>query len=153
MKVEKLLKRFLKEAGIYGSSKSKEILTFVDDYEEAIIPFNAFRWDTTKEGHNYWYEKTMEWVLYLYDNFENIDDEDKTKYDITERNIKVILFELMEFFCLDNVSEEELMKIDAYKRVSELHEKLREKYEPKIVNAYTYDGTWSATTTVSYTTA
>jgi hypothetical protein len=153
MKIDKLLKRFMKAAGVYGSSVAKDSLIFLDDYDEAMLPFNSFRWDTTNEGHNYWYEKTMEWVLYLYDNFENIDDEDKTKYDITERNIKVILFELMEFFCLDNASEEELMKIDAYKRVSELHEKLREKYEPKIVNAYTYDGTWSATTTVSYTTA
>ena len=143
----------MKEAGIYGASVAKETILFLDDYDEAMLPFNSFRWDTTNEGHNYWYEKTMEWVLYLYDNLENIDDEDKTKYGITERNIKVILFELMEFFCLDNVSEEELMKIDAYKRVSELHEKLREKYEPKIVNASTYDGTWTATTTVSYTTA
>ena len=153
MKIDKLLKRFMKEAGIYGASVAKETILFLDDYDEAMLPFNSFRWDTTNEGHNYWYEKTMEWVLYLYDNLENIDDEDKTKYGITERNIKVILFELMEFFCLDNVSEEELMKIDAYKRVSELHEKLREKYEPKIVNASTYDGTWTATTTVSYTTA
>ena len=153
MKIDKLLKRFMKESGIYGTPTSKDTLMFLDDYDEALLPFNSFRWDTTEQGHNYWYQKTMEWVLYIYDNVDGIDEEDKTKYNITEHSIMETLFELMKFYCLDNVSEEELMKMDAYKKVSELYDELKKKEKPKIVNAYTYNGTWTTDTTVSYTTA
>jgi hypothetical protein len=153
MKIDKLLKRFMKESGIYGTPTSKDTLMFLDDYDEALLPFNSFRWDTTEQGHNYWYQKTMEWVLYIYDNVDGIDKEDKTKYNITEHSIKENLFELMKFYCLDNASEEELMKMDAYKKVSELYDELKKKEKPKIVNAYTYNGTWTTDTTVSYTTA
>ena len=143
----------MKESGIYGTPTSKDTLMFLDDYDEALLPFNSFRWDTTEQGHNYWYQKTMEWVLYIYDNVDGIDEEDKTKYNITEHSIMETLFELMKFYCLDNVSEEELMKMDAYKKVSELYDELKKKEKPKIVNAYTYNGTWTTDTTVSYTTA
>lgn len=153
MKIDKLLKRFMKESGIYGTPTSKDTLMFLDDYDEALLPFNSFRWDTTEQGHNYWYQKTMEWVLYIYDNVDGIDEEDKAKYNITEHSIMETLFELMKFYCLDNVSEEELMKMDAYKKVSELYDELKKKEKPKIVNAYTYNGTWTTATTVSYTTA
>jgi hypothetical protein len=153
MKIDKLLKRFMKESGVYGASTSKDTLMFLDDYDEALLPFNSFRWDTTEQGHNYWYQKAMEWVLYIYDNVDGIDKEDKTKYNITEHSIMDNLFELMKFYCLDNASEEELMKMDAYKKVSELYDELKKKEAPKIVNAYTYDGTCTTATTVSYTTA
>ena len=154
MNVEKLLKRFMKESGIYGANESKEVLAFTVDYDEAILPFNSFRWDTTSEGHNYWYTKAMEWVLYLYDNFENIDEKDKTEKEISINTIKDELYELMKYYCLENSNEEELMKINAYKNVKELYDKLNVK-EP-IAATYTIDtgfGSATATTTVSYTTA
>ena len=144
MNVEKLLKRFMKESGIYGANESKEVLAFTVDYDEAILPFNSFRWDTTSEGHNYWYCKAMEWVLYL----------DKTEKEISINRIKDELYELMKYYCLENSNEEELMKINAYKNVKELYDKLNVK-EP-IATTYTTDtgfGSATATTTVSYTTA
>ena len=146
MTIEKLLKRFLKESGIYGASESKEILCFTVDYDEAILPFNSFRWDTSNQGHNYWYEKAMEWVLYLYDNLENIDEEEKKNKEISVSKIKDELYELMKFYCLENAEESELLKIDAYKRVKELHSKLNEINKKQ----KTYEIDWAATT--AYTT-
>ena len=146
MKVEKLLKRFLKEAGIYGSNKSKEILTFVDDYEEAIIPFNAFRWDTTKEGHNYWYVKALEWVAYLHDNLDNIDTDEKTSKDISIKSIKNELCELLRYYCLEGSNEEELSKIESWKNANELYKMLHEQVKEE-------NSQYSVITTVSYTTA
>ena len=96
----------------------------------------------------------MEWVLYLYDNFENIDEKDKTEKEISINRIKDELYELMKYYCLENSNEEELMKINAYKNVKELYDKLNVK-EP-IATTYTIDtgfGSATATTTVSYTTA
>jgi len=124
MKVDKLLKRFMKENNIFGNNESKEILTFLDDYEEAILPFNSFRWDTTGQGHDYWYDKTMKWVLHLYDNLEYIDEDDKKRFNITPNTIKDEMYELIKFYCLEGAKEEDLMKNDSYKALKEKYDEL-----------------------------
>ena len=149
MKIEKLLKRFLKENSIYGSKVSKDTLEFSIDYEEAMMPFNSFRWDTTNEGHNYWYSKSMEWVMYLYENLDNVDAEDKEQYSITTNAIKDGLNELILFYCLENSKEEELMKIEAYKDAKELYDKLSPKEETNI-KPFFYDTSSITTTTTAY---
>ncbi len=121
MVVNKLLKRFLKENGIYGANETKNVLSFVDDYDEAIMPFNAFRWEVSSQGHNYWYSKALKWILYLYDNYENIDKEDKTNKNISVSVIKDACNELIKFYCLDGMEEETLLSIDGYKEIKELY--------------------------------
>lgn len=124
MVVNKLLKRFLKENGIYGTNETKNVLSFVDDYDEAIMPFNAFRWEVSSQGHNYWYSKALKWILYLYDNYENIDKEEKTNKTISVDIIKDACNELIKFYCPDGVEEETLLGIDGYKEIKELYNKL-----------------------------
>jgi hypothetical protein len=119
MAIDKLLKRFLKENGLYGSRESKDILEFITDYEEIMLPFNAFRWETTEQGHNYWYSKALNWILYLYDRFEDIDKE-----KISIDSIRADCNELIHYYCLDNESEESLLKINGYKEIIELRNKL-----------------------------
>ena len=127
----------MKESRIYNMALFRDTSSFMNTFVDAFVPFNSFRWDTTSEGHNYWYAKAMEWVLYLYDNFENIDEKDKTEKEISINRIKDELYELMKYYCLENSNEEELMKINAYKNVKELYDKLNAK-EP-IASTYTID--------------
>ena len=120
MAIDKLIKRFLKENGIYGTHESKCILEFVTDFEEAMLPFNAFRWETTEQGHNYWYSKALKWVLYLYDKSEEAN-KSAAFVETCE--------ELIKYYCLDGENEESLMKIDGYKDIVNLRNRLIDKYQ------------------------
>lgn len=80
MTIKKLLKRFLKDENIYGSELMKNIIAFMNEFNDAIAPFNAFRWDTTLQGHDYWFEKEIKWLVFLHKNFNNIDNKEKEIY-------------------------------------------------------------------------
>lgn len=127
MKIDKLLKRFMKDNGVFGSSASRETISFLYDFEEAMMPFNSFRWDSTEQGHNYWYSKSMQWVLFLYDNLNAVDEEDKKKYTIDEVAIKYCLYDLINFYCIEGSKVEDLEKIEPFKDVQSLYNKLSEK--------------------------
>lgn len=124
MKIDKLLKRFMKDSGLFGSAASRETISFLDDFEEALMPFNSFRWDTTEQGHNYWYSKSMYWILYLTNNMDDIDEDEKKKYEISNDTIRTCLYDLLNFYCLEGAKEEDLVKIEPFKEVKALYEKL-----------------------------
>lgn len=87
MTIDKLFKRFLKETKVYGSDEAKACMGFMTEYNELFYPFNAFRWDTSKQGHIFWFEMALNWLTFLYNNFGNIDNEDVTKGLLREKLI------------------------------------------------------------------
>ena len=98
---------------LFGGEISKGSLFFMDEYEEAFMPFNSFRWDLTSEGHSFWFEQAAEWIMYLYINRDNIDKEDAEKYGISVENFIINMTNLVENYSPE-VTEKELMKIEAY---------------------------------------
>ena len=78
MKVENLFKRYLKTAGIFASNKSKKAINFMKEYSDVTFPFNSFRWDVTEEGFLFWFERALNWCIFLFNNYDNIDAEDIT---------------------------------------------------------------------------
>lgn len=113
MKLDKLYKRFLKDNMVFGGDISKGSMFFMSDFNEAFLPFNSFRWDLTEEGHVFWFTKALEWIMYLYTNYDNIDDEDAEKYGISIGAIFSNMEDLIENYAPD-LSEKELMKIASY---------------------------------------
>ena len=113
MKLDKLYKRFLKDNMVFGGDISKGSMFFMNDFNEAFLPFNSFRWDLTEEGHVFWFTKALEWIMCLYTNRDNIDDEDADKYGITANTIMENMNDLVENYAPD-LSEKELMKIASY---------------------------------------
>lgn len=75
-----LLKRFLKESGLYNNSdfcreSVKHMLSPIWTGEsEYFTPFDWFDWDETEEGEMYWYHQILKWAIFLYDTFK--DDKD-----------------------------------------------------------------------------
>lgn len=124
MKLEKILKRFMKESGVYGIKHSKEVIEFCNNFDEALMPFNAFRWDTSSQGHNYWYSIAMKWILYIYDNLKLIEENDIIKNNITEYAIHNSAYDLIKYYHFMDVSEEELVKIDGYNDLKKLYKSL-----------------------------
>jgi hypothetical protein len=88
------------------------------------MPFNSFRWDTTEQGHNYWYSKSMYWILYLANNMDDIDEDEKKKYEINNDTIRTCLHDLLNFYCLEGAKEEDLANIEPFKEVKALYEEL-----------------------------
>lgn len=113
MKLDKLYKRFLKDNMVFGGDISKGSMFFMNDFNEAFLPFNSFRWDLTEEGHVFWFTKALEWIMCLYTNYDNIDDEDADKYGISIGAIFSNMEDLIENYS-PKLTEEELMKIKAY---------------------------------------
>jgi len=127
MLVKKLLKRFMKENGIYTHTISKDVLEYTEDYDEAVIPFNAFRWDTTTQGHEYWYFKSIDWILNLYSSINDIDDEDKKKYGLTDNSnvMKNGMYDLLNFYFNSTLKKEELEKNnEKYNSLLKVYEKI-----------------------------
>lgn len=124
MKIDKLFKRFMKENNIFGNSEVKGIMSYIAEFNEYLLPFNAFRWETTEQGHNYWYDKAMKWILYLYSNLEYIDEEEKVLYSLHSHVIKRTIFELLHFYCIGGSNQEDLVKIDSYNKLNDLYEEL-----------------------------
>ena len=79
MTVEKLFKRYLKEIGVYATSYCNDSIMFLRTYSEPFVPFNSFRWDTTKEGFLYWFERALNWLIYLYNNADEVEDDKVNK--------------------------------------------------------------------------
>jgi len=119
MKLDKLYKRFLKDNMVFGGDISKGSMLFMNDFNEAFLPFNSFRWDLTEEGHVFWFTKALEWIMYLYTNYDNIDDEDVEKYDISIEAIFSNMEDLIENYS-PKLTEEELMKIKAYSEIKSI---------------------------------
>ena len=113
MKLDKLYKRFLKDNMVYGGDISKDSMFFMNYFNDAFMPLNSFRWDLTEEGHVFWFTKALEWIMCLYTNRDNIDDEDADKYGITANTIMENMNDLVENYAPD-LSEKELMKIASY---------------------------------------
>ncbi len=84
MTIKKLFKRFLKDENLYGSEAMKKIIEYMETYNNVIVPFNAFRWDTTIQGHDYWFTKEIRWLTFLYKNFGVIDNDEKKAYNYTK---------------------------------------------------------------------
>lgn len=86
MSIENLFKRYLKEIGAYGSSYGKLSIEFLREFSEAYYPFNSFRWDTSEQGHSYWYERAVNWLIYLYNNY---DEEEYKGFDAAMSKEKI----------------------------------------------------------------
>ena len=110
MEVKKLYKRYLKEIGAYGSPESKCSLEFMEEFSEAYAPFNGFRWDTSAQGELYWFERAVNWLIFLFNNIDNIDDEDN-KYGIDKHILKENLKILSDIYM---PSEADLKKFGFY---------------------------------------
>ena len=108
MKIENLFKRYLKEAGIFASSKSKKAINFMKKYSDVMSPFNSFRWDVTEEGYLFWYERALNWCIFLYNNYDNIED---AKFDKC-RVAKIIRYMLLMY--LSEEEEEIAKKLKCY---------------------------------------
>ena len=98
MTIDKLFKRFMKEEAVFGSDESKSSLMFMIDYSEALHPFNSFRWDTTIQGHLYWFERAANWLIYLYNNCDSMDDELAKKEKLSKQETADKLYALTKYF-------------------------------------------------------
>ena len=132
MTAKNLFKRFVKESGFYGSIESKESLQFIDKYSEMIMPLNSFVWDTTKQGHNYWYEKALNWVVFLYENLAKIDENEKSLYHLDDYCILNTLYDLLEDYYLEGSTIDELMKNESYAKAVNLYRKKYPYYETRL---------------------
>ena len=91
MSIEKLFKRYLKEIGVYASSEGKQSIEFMREFSEPFYPFNSFRWDTSEQGHLYWFERAVNWLIFLYNNYDNIETDGFEKEDITKMHLALSL--------------------------------------------------------------
>jgi hypothetical protein len=96
MKIENVFKRYLKEAGIFASSKSKKAIIFMKEYSDVISPFNSFRWDITEEGYLFWYERALNWCIFLYNNYDNIEGAYFDKWKVAKQIRYMLLIYLSE---------------------------------------------------------
>lgn len=96
MKIENVFKRYLKEAGIFASSKSKKAIKFMKEYSNVMYPFNSFRWDITEEGYLFWYERALNWCIFLYNNYDNIEEANFAKWQVAEKIRHILLIYLSE---------------------------------------------------------
>ena len=108
MKIENIFKRYLKEAGIFASSKSKKAINFMKKYSDVMSPFNSFRWDITEEGYLFWYERALNWCIFLYNNYDNIEDVEFAKQKVA----KFIRYMLLVY--LSEEEEEIVKKLTCY---------------------------------------
>lgn len=158
MKLNKLFMRFMKEQGVFLSKETKGVIEFVNDFDEVLMPFNSFRWDTTTQGHNYWYSKSLKWMINVFENFDAIDTEDKEKYRLTMCALVDNAYELIKYYCLDNATEEDLKAIEGFSELKEIHDRKNKELEEERSKTITFtqkgdDGMWVATTTITTTTA
>jgi len=119
MKCEKVFKRFLKENSIFNVPLARNTIEYSNNYDDFLIPFNSFRWETTKQGHMYWFEKSLEWVMYLYSKLGEIDEDDKIRFILGEKTICESLNDLLDNYDCD-IEEADLKKSDAYKKANKL---------------------------------
>ena len=96
MKIENVFKRYLKETGIFASSKSKKAINFMKKYSDAMSPFNSFRWDITEEGYLFWYERALNWCIFLYNNYDNIEGAYFDKWKVAKQIRYMLLIYLSE---------------------------------------------------------
>lgn len=108
MKIENLFKRYLKETGIFASSKSKKAINFMKKYSDVMSPFNSFRWDITEEGYLFWYERALNWCIFLYNNYDIIEDAKFAKWQVA----KIIRYMLLMY--LSEEEEEIAKKLKCY---------------------------------------
>ena len=113
MTTKTLFIRFLKENSIYGGDTSKCLLSYFDRGEE-MKPFNAFVWSGTVQGHNYWYEKQLGWVIFLYYNFNYLDAK------IEKSKILNTLDSLIRCYYKSTDTEEDKQKIPTYNVAKEI---------------------------------
>lgn len=122
MTLNKLFIRFLKENNIYGGDASKRILNYFTKYGAGItIPFNGFTWRYTVQGHNYWYEKSIGWIIFLIDNpylVEGLKPEEKEK--ISEKTLISTLTRLVYYYCLEGEDEKTKMEMPMYRKAKEI---------------------------------
>ncbi len=122
MKCEKVFKRFLKENSVFNIPLAKETVEYSNDYDDFLIPLNSFRWDVTNQGHTYWFEKSLEWVMYLYSKLNEIDEDDKIRFELGENTICEALSDLLDNY--GDVEGVDLNKSDVYKKAKELFNSL-----------------------------
>ena len=78
--VEKIFKRFLKEKGIYGSNEGKGSIRHLRNYKHIFMPLNFFRWDTSIQGHMYWFNMSIDWCIFLFDAAKNLENSEERTY-------------------------------------------------------------------------
>jgi hypothetical protein len=120
MKVEKILKRFMKESGIYNMALFRDTSLFMNAFDEAFVPFNSFRWDTTKQGYNFWYDKSLHWLAYLYYNVENIDNNEILRFNLTNKAFYNAIGDLLDCYKSDYELDENLDGIEAVKALKKI---------------------------------
>ena len=120
MKVEKILKRFMKESRIYNMALFRDTSSFMNTFVDAFVPFNSFRWDTTKQGYNFWYDKSLHWLAYLYYNVENIDNNEILRFGLTNKAFYYSIGDLLDCYKSDDELGEDLNKIEVVKTLKKI---------------------------------
>ena len=119
MSIENVFKRYLKEIGIYGSNYSKISIEFLREFSEAYFPFNSFRWDTSEQGHSYWFERAVNWLIFLYNNY---DEEEYKGFDAAmskEKIAKMISDMFVYYTPTDSVPIDKFAFYDEAKKILE----------------------------------
>ena len=78
--VEKIYKRFLKEKEIYGSNEGKESIRLMRTQKHIFMPLNYFRWDTSIQGHMYWFNMSVDWCIFLFDSLKDHEFSEDRNY-------------------------------------------------------------------------
>jgi hypothetical protein len=91
--VEKIYKRFLKEKEIYGSDEGKKSIKLLRTTHHIFMPLNYFRWDTSLQGHVYWFNMSVDWCIFLFDTLKDQESSDDRNYmmNTAYRNLIVLL--------------------------------------------------------------
>ena len=44
------------------------------------MPLNFFRWDTSIQGHMYWFNMSVDWCIFLFDTAKNLENSEERTY-------------------------------------------------------------------------
>ena len=119
MSIESIFKRYLKEIGVYGSNYGKLSIEFLREFSEAYYPFNSFRWDTSEQGHSYWFERAVNWLIYLYNNY---DEEEYKGFDaaMSKEKIAKMISDMFVYYApTDSVPIDKFAFYDEAKKILE----------------------------------
>lgn len=123
MTLKKIFVRFLKDNGLFKNKGSLTALFAVEHYCVSYMPFNEFVWTETEQGHGYWYEMSVKWLIYLFNRYNDLDESEIRQYNLSQKSIVQKIAEVITDYHLSDDGEANRIKwysdceVDLYEKV------------------------------------
>jgi len=123
MTLKKIFVRFLKDNGLFKNKDSLTALFAVENYDVDYMPFNEFNWAKTEQGHRYWYEMSAKWLIYLFNRYNDLDESEIRRYNLSQKIIVqriavvIIDYHLPDDGEANNIKWYSDCEVDLYKKV------------------------------------